>query len=180
MEWYNKPPFFDVTNNASISITSAPKTGFWRKTQGNVSRDSGHFLYRSIEGDFTVTTKVIAKFQKQHDEAGLMLKGDEATWAKCGIELIGSIPHINVVITRDYSDLSLIALPQNTQAVWLSMTRKGADMEVHYSLDGEKFILLRVANFTDMPSLQAGVMAASPEGDGFPSAFEDLKFKNMK
>ncbi len=180
MDWYNKPPFFDVTNNARISITSAPKTGFWRKTQGNVIRDTGHFLYRSVDGDFSFTAKVTAKFQKQHDQAGLMIRVDDTTWAQCGIELAGSALHVNVVVTRDHSDLSLTALPQNTQAVWLSMARKGRDLEAAYSLDGERYLLLRVADLSDIPALQAGVMSASPEGDGFPSTFDDLKFKTLK
>jgi regulation of enolase protein 1 (concanavalin A-like superfamily) len=46
---------------------------------------------------------------------------------------------------------------------------------VHYSVDGEPETLLRQAFLTEAATLDVGVMAASPSGDGFKSRLRGLQ-----
>jgi hypothetical protein len=52
------------------------------------------------------------------------------------------------------------------------VNRRGADVEVSYSLDGERYIMLRLAHLTAAETLNVGLMCASPEGNGFAMTFE--------
>ncbi len=52
--------------------------------------------------------------------------------------------------------------------------RDGATVEVHYSLDGATYTLIRQANFTDRPTIDVGLMVCSPIGVGLTAVFEDF------
>jgi len=76
------------------------------------------------------------------------------------------------VVTRDFSDWSIVPLPGNPPALWLRVVRTGPTVEVSYSLDGAAYTMLRQAYFTDQPEVAVGLMIASPIGDGFTAVFE--------
>ena len=57
-------------------------------------------------------------------------------------------------------------------ASWLRLTRQSADIQIHYSLDGATYHLLRHAYFPPAAQVEIGMMAASPTGTGFDVRFE--------
>jgi regulation of enolase protein 1 (concanavalin A-like superfamily) len=170
MEWYNEPTSWSVFDNI-ITVTSAHGSDFWRKTHYGFIRDSGHFYSQPVQGDFVCEVKVSGRYEALYDQAGLMVRADETTWMKCGIEYVEGVQHVSAVVTRDYSDWSVVPLPQNPPALWLRVTRKEGSLEAHYSLDGKQYALLRVTYLT-LGSVGVGVMCASPEGPGFTTTFE--------
>jgi hypothetical protein len=170
MEWYNEPPSWSVLDNA-IVVTSAHGSDFWRKTHYGFIRDNGHFYFQPVSGDFVAEVKIIGQYTALYDQAGLMVRADETTWMKTGIEYVEGVQHASAVVTRDYSDWSVLPLPQNPPALWLRVTRKEGSVEVHYSLDGKQYALLRVAYLAPGP-VQVGLMCASPDGPGFTTTFE--------
>src|SRR5438132_821474 len=109
MNWYNEPPTWDIQGN-KITIQTAPKTDFWRLTAGGYITDSGHFYYQRQDGDFRATVKFSGTYQALYDQAGLMVRLNETTWMKCGIEFIEGAQHVSAVVTREYSDWSIVAL----------------------------------------------------------------------
>jgi regulation of enolase protein 1 (concanavalin A-like superfamily) len=149
-------------------------TDFWRKTHNGLIRDNGHFYFRQITGDFTARVKFSGRYTALYDQAGLMVRADEANWLKCGIEFVEDIQYVSAVVTRDYSDWSVGSLPQNLPALWIRVSRQGTTMEVHYALDGADYTMLRTTYLTSADSVGVGLMCASPEGDGFAVTFEDL------
>jgi uncharacterized protein len=174
MDWLNEPPEWKA-EGSTITITSAPKSDFWRKTHYGFIRDSGHFYYQQVTGDFVAETKITGQYNALYDQAGLMVRQDEVTWLKCGIEFVEGIQQASAVVTRDFSDWSVIPLPQNPPSIWLRLTRKEASIEAHYSLDGQKYAMLRTAYLTPHETLTVGPMMASPEGKGFTATFEGFK-----
>jgi hypothetical protein len=48
-------------------------------------------------------------------------------------------------------------------------------IEVQYSLNGEDYQMLRLAYLTQAETVQVGLMAASPQGEGCEILFEDFK-----
>lgn len=171
MKWLNEPPTWRERENV-IEVTTGPKTDFWRKTHYGFIRDSGHFGYLPVEGDFVAQVKVNGGYRDLYDQAGLMVRADEANWLKCGIEFVEGIQQISAVVTRDVSDWSVIPLPDNPSSLWIRIVRSGSAVEVHYSQDGEKYVMFRMAYLTPANLLNVGVMCASPEGAGFPVTFE--------
>ncbi len=73
MKWLNEPPNWKIHNN-KIEVTSTQNTDFWRKTHYGYIRDSGHFYYQQLTGDFVAEVKVSGKYQDLYDQAGLMVR----------------------------------------------------------------------------------------------------------
>jgi regulation of enolase protein 1 (concanavalin A-like superfamily) len=173
MQWYNEPPSWDVQGGA-VTVKAGPKTDFWRKTHYGFIRDNGHFFYQTVSGDFVAEVKVSGQYQALYDQAGLMLRLDNTTWIKCGVEYVDGVQHVSAVVTRDFSDWSVIPLAQNPPTFWLRVTREKEAVEIQYSLDGTAYHLLRLAYLTEQDTMQVGLMCAAPDGDGFTTVFEDF------
>jgi uncharacterized protein len=170
MEWYNEPTDWQQENDR-LTLTVGAKTDFWRKTHYGFIRDNGNFYYQQITGDFIAEVKVIGQYQVLYDQAGLMLRIDEQNWLKCGIEFVDGVQQASVVVTRDYSDWSVVPLHQNPPVLYLRLKRKAEAVEVFYSLDGVGYTMLRMAYLPAVETVQVGLMAASPQGEGFSASF---------
>jgi regulation of enolase protein 1 (concanavalin A-like superfamily) len=174
MEWLNEPPSWEATADA-ITVVSGAKTDFWRRTHDGGLRDNGHFYHRPVTGDFRAEVQIAGEYQDLYDQAGLMVRLDETTWLKCGVELVGGVPQASVVVTREYSDWSVVPLPAKSPAVRVRLTRHEGTFEVHYSAGARPETLLRQAFLTEGATLSVGVMCASPTGDGFLTRLRALR-----
>lgn len=178
MEWYNEPPIWSAQVN-KIHMTSGAKTDFWRETHYGFIRDNGHFFYQPVKGNFMVEVKVSGEYRELYDQAGIMLRLDEANWLKCGIEYVDGVQQVSAVVTRNYSDWSVVPMLQNPISLWVRLSRRGTAVEVQYSLDGEQYAMLRLAYLAPAEMVNIGVMCASPEGKGFPVTFEGFKIESL-
>src|SRR5437879_5080636 len=136
MNWHNEPPSWRVDGDV-IEVVSGRHTDFWRETHYGFIRDTGHFYHAPIEGDFVAQVKVSGRFLALYDQAGLMVRKDELHWLKCGVELVDGIQQLSAVVTRRYSDWSVVPMPHNPASIWIRVTRRGAAVEVQCSPDGE-------------------------------------------
>ncbi|WP_308418379.1 DUF1349 domain-containing protein [Nostoc sp. CENA543] len=160
MKWYNEPPTWNQRVE-SISVNAGAKTDFWQKTHYNFIRDNGNFYYQEVKGNFTVEVKIIGDYQTLYDQAGLMIRENENTWLKCGIEYVEGVQNVSAVVTRDYSDWSVVPFSKQLVALWLRVQRRSETVEVQYSLDSENYQMLRLAYLTHAETLQVGIMCAS-------------------
>ncbi len=179
MKWYNEPSEWREEPNGTIHVTTTPATDFWRKTHYGFIRDNGHFYYQPMPGDFIAEVKVSGNYIDLYDQAGLMVRVDEANWLKCGIEYVEGVQQVSAVVTREYSDWSVVPLPQNPSSLYLRVTRQGEAVQVDYSLDGQSYSLLRMAYLVATEITQAGVMCASPDGKGFSVTFEGFNIRQL-
>ncbi len=173
MHWFNPPAAWSV-QDGRLTVTTAPKSDFWRVTHYGFTRDSGHFFFREVRGDFTATIRVDGRYTDLYDQAGLMLRVDEENWIKTGIEFFDGQQHASAVVTRQFSDWSVARLEGNPSSLWLRITRKAEAVEVSYSLDGQNYTLLRLAYLVPAGVTQVGPMCASPDGSGFEITFSDF------
>jgi uncharacterized protein len=174
MQWLNEPPQWE-DKDGSVRVMTRGDTDFWRVTHYGFVRHDGHFYYQEVEGDFTADVRIVGQYRELYDQAGLMLRLDEANWIKCGIELVEGVQQASVVVTREFSDWSVVALPQNPPSILLRLKRRGDGVEVFYSLDGVQYIMMRLAYFPTANPVQIGLMCATPKGEGFTVIFEDFK-----
>jgi len=171
MQWRNEPTEWSEAGDR-LTVAVEGDTDCWRHTLHEFVADDAHFYSREVSGDFTATVELTGEYSAQYDQAGLMVREDEQTWLKCGVELLEGVQQVGAVITRDVSDWSMQPLPGDPDAVWIRAERIGSAVEVSYSLDGEAFTLVRQGYLSDAPSLRVGPMAAAPQGDGFEARFE--------
>jgi regulation of enolase protein 1 (concanavalin A-like superfamily) len=61
LSWYCEPKEWQVNNG--LVIQSEPKTDYWSKTHYGFIADNGHLLYKPVEGNFIMTTKVLKSCQ---------------------------------------------------------------------------------------------------------------------
>ena len=169
MEWLNEPPEW-TDQDGMITVHTGPQTDFWRTTHYGFIRDSGHFYYRTVAGDFTAEVEVRGRYRDLYDQAGLMVRQDAHTWMKCGIEFVEGVQQASAVVTREYSDWSVAPLTAHPPAIRLRVVRRGAALEVSYGFAGAPETLLRLAYLAEGP-LQVGPMCASPDGTGFDVTF---------
>ena len=174
MTWFNRPEKCEWKEN-SLSFFVTPKTDYWRITHYGFTVDDGPFLYGTRGGEFEVQVRLAAEFQALYDQLGLMLRYDEKTWIKAGIEYVNEKMHLSVVVTHNTSDWSVTELPGLPVSVWLKAIRELDSIQVFFSLDGTSFSLLRMAWFPAQKPVQVGMYAASPDGDGFQARFDDYK-----
>jgi regulation of enolase protein 1 (concanavalin A-like superfamily) len=178
MEWLNEAPHW-TEYGETITMHSAPKTDFWRVTYNDIVIDNGHFYYERWSGDFQADVKISGKYTGLYDQAGLMVRVDGTHWMKCGVEFFEGKQHASVVVTRDFSDWSIVPLLPNVESFWVRVLRKGATIEVYYALDGESYQMLRQAYLTPLEAVEVGLLCASPVGDGFFVEFEGFKVQAL-
>jgi regulation of enolase protein 1 (concanavalin A-like superfamily) len=167
--WLNPPAQWSVDADG-LHVRSSEGTDFWRHTHYGFVKDDGHVFGREVAGDVKVTATFTGTFASQYDQAGLMLRASETEWLKCGIEYVDGMRRMSTVVTRDFSDWSIVSPPELPERLTVELTRSGDCVEVRYVLDGPE--LVRVAYLEPGRPLLCGVMCASPQGPGFESLFE--------
>lgn len=170
--WHNPPSDWHRTKGKIWAKTSL-KTDFWRTTHYGFIRDSGHFFYGEVSGDFVATVCITGQYETLYDQAGLMIRADERHWVKCGIEFVDGVQYASAVVTRELSDWSVAPVGQ-PERLWMRLRRTKETVEVLYSVDGSAFSMLRLANFPEEPTLAVGLMCASPEREGFEVTFDQF------
>lgn len=176
MNWYNPPDEWSDTGGVT-RITTGGATDFWRHTHYGFVRDTGHFCYREIKGDFSAEVDVRGKYTTLYDQAGLMLRHDSGRWIKAGIEYSENLMHFSVVVTNHWSDWSLIPLPEAHQDVdvGVQLLRIGQTISVRYRLNQGKLQIARVAAFPYKDITQIGIVCCSPERAGFEAEFRNFR-----
>ena len=170
--WLNAPRIWR-REGTSLIVTADPKTDFWRKTFYGYITDNGHIYYRRLSGEFTTTLKVTGQYHDLYDQAGLMVRLDDRSWMKCGVEFVDGAPHMSVVFTRDYSDWSTFTLGNYRGPLWLKIARQKDSLDVSHSLNGKDFVEDRQGYFPSDQLVMVGPMCAAPQGKGFRVRFED-------
>ncbi len=173
LHWLNPPPGVEV-HDGWLAVTPGDRTDFWQKTVTGESHDNGHLLHIELDGDFVAETKVSGEFQNRYDHAGLMVRQDATHWLKASAENdpVGA-PHLGVVITRETSDWS-VSYPAPKEYT-LRLERRGDSVEVHTTLDGREWTLLRQATLPLENPVMVGLFAACPIRQGFRVRFDYLK-----
>ena len=172
--WLN-PPADWSGDDTRLELRTDLKTDFWRRTFYGFTRDDGHAYLRDVSGDFTASVVFRGEYEHLYDQAGLLLRLDEANWIKAGIEFTDGIMHFSTVVTRDVSDWSVIPLPdvRPTDDVRMRLTRHGDAVRVQLSTADGSWQLARLAPFSG-EDCEIGLMACSPERAGFHVLFRDL------
>ncbi len=174
--WLNEPTTWTAADR-TLEVTTDPDSDFWRTTHYGFVRDTGHVLGLDRAGDFELTVTFAGDYTEQFDQAGIALRIDERNWIKSGIELVDGQQQLSAVVTRDVSDWSVVALPDGAERVTIKAARTGDTVTVSYGVNGAPpATMLRLAYFPPELSVLAGVMCASPTGQGFATRFENVSF----
>ena len=170
MQWLNEPAVWREEGD-TLHVDSDAGTDFWRRTHCGEIHDNGHLYYMNVTGDFTAEARLTGDYHDLYDQSGLMVRLDEKCWLKCGIEYVDGVWHVSAVVTREWSDWSMILLP-GADHVSIRVKRQGSAFDIYYATGGGDYVMYRQTFLTEHPTLKVGMMSASPTGKGFTAQFE--------
>ncbi len=171
--WLNKPGLCQRLSDDSLEVVTDFQTDFWRETHYGFVRDSGHFLGFETAGDFTAQVRVNADFRELYDQAGIMVRLNEHTWLKAGIEHNDGSPMICSVLTQGKSDWAPSGFSGDPNDFWLRLTVSEGVLRLQYSTDGKTWPLLRLAPFPRAESYTVGPMCCTPQRQGLKVRFSE-------
>lgn len=178
MQWFNEPEKWEIKNNALIVNVTA-NSDYWRISHYGFTVDDAPFYYANYGGEFEVKVKLTGNYIARFDQMGLMIRINEKNYIKTGVEFVDGKFNISTVVTHEKSDWSVTALDKAPPFIWIKAVRRLDAIEVFYSYDDKTYILTRNAPLQDNKPVMVGLMAASPDGNGFEAKFENFTVKHL-
>ena len=180
-KWLNESRY--ITINGEIAITAPAKTDWFNDPvpkDGKLSAPVANapFLYLDVEGDFVFRAKVRPNHRYVYDACALMVIQDERVWAKAAFEKsdFGTCAAVCVVTNEISDDANGCNIEQDE--VWLQIVRVGDVFCAHYSLDGERFDMVRLFHLPVGKRVKVGLEAQSPAGEGGLRFFSDVSLEH--
>ena len=153
-DWFNNP----VPENGLLSapVANAP------------------FFYTEVKGDFVFRAKVRPNFKYTYDACALMVIQDEKLWTKAAFEKsdFGTTAAVCVVTNGVSDDANGCNIAQ--AEVWLQIVRVADVFCTQYSLDGERFDMVRLFLLPVEKTVKVGIEAQSPAGEGGLRFYSDI------
>jgi regulation of enolase protein 1 (concanavalin A-like superfamily) len=171
--WLNEPDRWAVTPDG-LKVTTNQATDFWRETHYGFTRDSGHFFGREVAGEFTAALRVRAQYETLYDQAGIMVRLDEAHWIKAGIELADGESLLGSVLTIGKSDWAVGSFRGDASDVWIRVTVSRGVLRLQASADGRRWPLVRLCPFPVAERFWVGPMCCTPQRAGLDVLFSDF------
>lgn len=178
MSWFNEPEQWETKGN-SLVMTATPQSDYWRISHYGFTVDDAPFYYNTYGGEFEVKVRISGAYKARFDQSGLMLRIDNENYIKAGIEFVDGKYNLSTVVTHRTSDWSIIPLEKTPPYIWIKAVRRLDAVEVFYSFDDKKYVMMRNAFLQDNTPVMVGMMAASPDGQGFKATFEDFKVTHL-
>ena len=120
-----------------------------------------------------------ASIVKLYHQAGLMIRLDEKNWIKTGIEFVNGHQNVSAVVTREFSDWSVLPRTDRPSSIWMRLQRYNDTVQISYSLDGQKWSVIRLAYFPPTVPAQIGMVAAAPGKQPFQVSFDHFSISPL-
>jgi uncharacterized protein len=172
--WLNEPRDWHLEAGI-LTVTTERETDFWRETHYGFTRDSGHFFRCVAQGDFTAELRVRARYEELYDQAGIMVRIDEAHWVKAGIEMSDGMALLSSVLTLGKSDWAVGRYGDDPADFRMRATVAEGVLKLQVSADGLRWHLSRLSPFPKADSYHVGPMCCTPERSGLKISFSDFR-----
>ena len=120
--WSN-PPQQSAETADTLTETVPAGTDYWRVTHYGFIRDNGPFQYEMRSGNFEAIVRIHGKYRELYHQAGLMIRVDQKNWIKTGIEFVNDHQNISAVVTRQFSDWSVLPRTDSPSSIWMRLQR---------------------------------------------------------
>ena len=181
-QWFNEPIEYSFVGGG-LSMRTGRRTDFWQRTHYGFRKDDGHAFLKTISGDFSILTRALFKPEAQYDQCGLFARIDSDNWIKCSTEFENShLSRLGSVVTNlGFSDWASQDINSPTTSMWYKLSRSGRDFLLEHSPDGKLWHQMRVAHLHRLEgTIDVGIYACSPVGDGFMCSFEFIEIGASK
>lgn len=179
MQWFNEPAAWEIRDATTFAMQVPAKTDYWRITHYGFTVDDAPFYYATYGGEFEAKVKLTGDYRTTFDQMGLMLRADHEHWIKCGVEFVDGHQNVSAVVTHRTSDWSVVELERGPRSLWIRAVRRLDAVEISYSFDDKTYRTIRTCYLEAHRPVQVGLMAASPDGNGFEAVFEHFAVKPL-
>jgi regulation of enolase protein 1 (concanavalin A-like superfamily) len=178
MQWFNEPAKWDIKDKA-LTMFVTPQTDYWRISHYGFTVDDAPFYFANYGGEFEVKVKLTGSYKARFDQMGLMIRTDQENYIKTGVEFVDGKFNVSTVVTHKVSDWSVTTLDKVPPFIWIKAVRKLDAVEIFYSFDDVNYVMTRNCPLQDNRPVMVGMMAASPDGQGFEAKFEHFTVKHL-
>lgn len=169
--WTRVPAAVDH-DGPDLLVTAAAGSDAWRLTSYGFIHDDAHALLAPLTRRAAVEVTFTVAFTGQFDQAGVMLRADEQTWIKAGVELADGVPQVGAVVTLGRSDWSVRPVPDWAgRRVTIRLSRDDDAVTIRARADDDPFELVRVAPFPTDADAGAGPYCCAPTRAGLQVRF---------
>ena len=113
--WINPPESAHLEHDELV-VTARAGSELWRTTAYGFIHNDGHAPLAPLPTPGSVEVSFRAELGELYDQAGILLRIDDRTWVKSGIEQTDGCWHLAAVATREVSDWSLAPVPDGSAA----------------------------------------------------------------
>ena len=176
-QWLNQPQNHTFSKG-ELHLEVEGNTDFFIDPENKKATSTAPYLYKEIKGDFVATALVQPDFKDQWNACALFMMIDDTHWIKFAFENSDATgKSIVSVVTRLVSDDANGAILNSSDKIWLKMIRKGDLYALHWSLDGKKYNMCRLAAMPKADKVKIGLEAQSPVGE---TAHHKFLFFNLE
>lgn len=175
--WTRGPVAQQLDADGALVVEAAEGSDWWRDTAYGFRHEDGHALLRPwAAGTAVEVSFALDGFTEQFDQAGLLVRVDDAHWIKAGVELSDGHPQLGAVVTVGASDWSTGRVDDWVgRTVTVRASRLADAVVVRARAEGdEEWRLVRVARFPHDSAL-IGPMLCAPTRAGLRVRFVDWR-----
>ena len=170
-QWLNSPPSAAL-DGEHLVVEAAEGSDLWRTTSYGFVRDSGHALLAPLPPGTAVEVAFVAELPELYDQAGVLVRVDERTWTKAGVEQSDGACQLGAVATREVSDWSMAPVPDWTgREVTVRASRSGDALTLRARAAGEPWRMLRLVPLDPAADASAGPFTCAPSRAGLQVRF---------
>lgn len=181
-KWLNEG---SITFEEDTIIMKAPASSDFFCNNGSIAEEgitpdtltNAPFFYTEVSGDFVMRVKVAHDFKDTYDSASIMVLKDLTVWAKACFELTDFNTHAVVSVVTNQTSDDANGCNISGREVWLQAARSGNSFAFHYSIDGNKFDMMRFFNLPAEETIKVGLLAQAPTGDGGERIYQNYSLE---
>ncbi|MFC7711799.1 DUF1349 domain-containing protein [Micromonospora lupini] len=170
--WLHPPVRAEEGPAGELVVEAGAETDFWRRTSYGFVHDNGPALLAPLPVGAAMEVSFILDFSAQFDQAGVLVRVDEGTWVKAGVEVSDGESQLGAVATREFSDWSVSPVPGWAgQEVTVRVSRAGDALTVRARVADAAWRLVRLAPMDPAAEALAGPFCCAPTRAGLAVVF---------
>ncbi|MDN4480239.1 DUF1349 domain-containing protein [Demequina muriae] len=171
-EWTTEPVRAEWGPDGELLVEAREESDAWRVTSYGFVHDNAHALLAPLGTSEAVEVTFQLDFDQQFDQAGLMIRVDETTWIKAGIEFSDGAAQVGAVVTHGFSDWSVAPVTDwMGREVTVRASRDGDAVTIRARVADEPWRLVRVAPLSPTADARAGLFCCAPTRPGLVVRF---------
>ncbi|GIJ78190.1 hypothetical protein SAMN05443287_103174 [Micromonospora phaseoli] len=170
--WWGQPVRAVEEPDGALSVEPGSGSDLWRHTSYGFVHDDAPALLAPFPAGSAVEVDFQLGWTGQFDQAGVLVRVDDRSWVKAGVEVSDGQPQVGAVVTRDFSDWSVAPVPDWAgREVTVRVSRAGDALTVRARVAGEPWRLVRLAPLAPEATASAGPYCCSPSRGGLTVRF---------